>query len=90
MQTLLYVHACAKSECRAEYHSHLTTIHLVEDVEFLLHGHAAFHHHNLICRDSLLYQLLPYVFIQVEAAMFVLVVVGEYGNCAFIALRLFQ
>ena len=90
VQTLLYVHACTKGGSTAEYHTHLTTVHFVEDVKFLLYLHACFHHNHLIGRYTLLNEFLLDVLIQVETTALVLVAVGKDGYRTLVVVRLFQ
>ena len=90
VQTLLYVHACTKGGCTAEYHTHLATVHLVEDFQLLLDGHTGFHHNNLTFGYALRYEFLLDVLIQVETAALVLVVVGKDGHRSLVVVRLFQ
>ena len=90
VQTLLYVHASAKGGCTAKYHTHLATVHLVEDFQLLFDGHAGLHHNHLIGRHTLFNEFLLDVLIQVETAALVLVVVGKDGHRSLVVVRLFQ
>ena len=90
VQTLLYVHASAKGGCTAKYHTHLATVHLVEDFQLLLDGHTWLHHDNLTFGYALRYEFLLDVLIQVETAALVLVVVGKDGHRSLVVVRLFQ
>ncbi len=90
VQTLLYIHARTKRGGTAEYHTHLTSVNLVEDFQLLLYGHAGLHHNDLIFGDALLNELLFYVLIQIETATLVLVVVGKDGYRSLVAISFFQ
>ena len=90
VQTLLYVHTCAKCGGTAKHHTHLATVHLVEDFQLLLDGHTGFHHNNLTFGYALRYEFLLDVLIQVETAALVLVVVGKDGHRSLVVVRLFQ
>ena len=90
VQAFLYVHACTERKGRAEDNTHLATIDLFEDFKFLLDSHSRLHYDNLISRYALCNKFGTNILIQIETALFVLIVICKYGNCALILCCLLQ
>ena len=90
VQSLLYVHTCTEGKSRTEDNTHLATIYLFKDFEFLLYGHSRLDYYNLIGRDTLCNKFGTNVLVQVETALLVLVVVGEDGNSTLIVCTLLE
>ena len=90
VQSLLYVHTRTEGKGRTEDNTHLPTIYLFKDFEFLLDCHSRLDYYNLIGRNTLCNKFGTNVLIQVETALLVLVVVGEDGNSTLIVRTLFE
>ena len=90
VQSFLYVYT--RTECigASENNTDFSGIDLIEYFNFLLDGHAGFHHNNLFGRDTLFNKFPADVLIEVKAALFILIVVSKNSDSTFVSACFFK